>query len=186
MKIVFKPFLFLINITFRYPRTTLYPQRTIYPGEVTTTSQNFKDIGRTYINANYGENETDTINMCKFIGPDEKIIEASQTSSFLYPNEYISQNNIYIKYNVDIGHTKSEYADNFLTAIKDIKYYPYQLECRGLPYIEVGDYIVFSPINDDKGSSPIKVPILTRTLTGIQSLKDKYEAKGTERRYVYN
>ena len=64
-------------------------------------------------------------------------------------------------------------AQNASINIFGIAYKPYNGDLYGLPYLEVGDCINLG----DKFTSYI----LHRTLTGVQSLKDTFEAKGSEK-----
>ena len=59
-------------------------------------------------------------------------------------------------------------AENVSVNIFGRTYRPYTAESIGLPYLEVGDTVVSY--------------ILQRTLTGIQALKDEFEAPGSEER----
>ena len=67
-------------------------------------------------------------------------------------------------------------AENVLNVIKDIIYRPNTTELIGLPYVEVGD--VYSVEKEDV----VESYVLSRTLSGIQLLRDTYEAKGSETR----
>ena len=58
--------------------------------------------------------------------------------------------------------------------IKNISYTPFKAEVKGNPCFEVGDAIVLQTRNKEINSY-----ILERTLSGIQSLKDSIESKGT-------
>jgi len=65
-------------------------------------------------------------------------------------------------------------ATNAFGNIRGRAYRPYEAELIGLPYIEVGDAIVFAT-----GDSVVGY-VFNRSMSGIQSLKDTYTAKGTE------
>lgn len=66
-------------------------------------------------------------------------------------------------------------AQNLASAINGLDYRPSELECVGLPFLQLGDWVLASGKED-----AIFMPILERTLSGIQMLIDQYEAKGTE------
>ena len=53
-------------------------------------------------------------------------------------------------------------------------YRPYEAQSIGLSYIEVGDALQFATDDSVVGY------VLQRTLTGIQALKDEFEAPGSE------
>ena len=67
-------------------------------------------------------------------------------------------------------------ADNIMSKIKGIMYRPYQAAVQGNPCYEVGDAVrLFTKYE------LIESYILSRTLKGIQALKDSFTAKGEER-----
>lgn len=161
-----------------------------YPGSIRVDSNiSNVDIGKEYINLHYGEFKTNNITGVEFIQKNDVLID-----SYKIPKEDVTQQNIYVsKTNVFIEQQESPgvseleplsnyFSSNLLSEIEDNIYTPYNLECAGLPYVEVGDYINFKPMNDDKKENTINAPIFIRTLKGIQALMDIYEAKGTEDR----
>ena len=64
--------------------------------------------------------------------------------------------------------------------ISEIQYPSVTLESPGYPYLEVGDYVSVPIENDDR--KYLVFPILSRTLKGIQSLKDTFRATGKTKR----
>lgn len=64
----------------------------------------------------------------------------------------------------------------FVPNITDISFVPVDLEARGLPYLEAGDYIV---IDDDDGGT-VGTYILNRTISGEMYLEDSIESQGGE------
>lgn len=58
-------------------------------------------------------------------------------------------------------------------------YTPFKVECIGDLCVETGDRIRFRNHFDELYSTDFKSYILTRTLSGIQKMIDKYEAKGS-------
>lgn len=67
----------------------------------------------------------------------------------------------------------TEIGQNILGNIKDVTYRPNTTELNGLPYLECGDVYALEKKNDS-----VESYIFSRTLSGIQALKDTYEAKG--------
>ena len=91
--------------------------------------------------------------------------------------------NIYIEYYLHTTHIEDYFAKPLFQQIYKLQYVPTNIVCSGKPYLEVGDYISFTVDNDDSSKSKeIIIPLLSRTLKGIQSLKDTLEAKGNEKR----
>lgn len=69
-------------------------------------------------------------------------------------------------------------CDSILNAVKDIQYTPYELEARANPCYECGDLIEF-----ESHGNTYRSYIFTRTLRGIQAIRDTYNAEGTEEIY---
>jgi hypothetical protein len=67
-------------------------------------------------------------------------------------------------------------AENVSVNIFGRTYRPYTAESIGLPYLEVGDTVALTT------EDTVVSYILQRTLTGIQALKDEFEAPGSEER----
>lgn len=90
-------------------------------------------------------------------------------------NSYIIQDN-FLVYGKSSGEL-SIIANNILSKIKGLAYRPFNVECRGNPCICVGTGVrVLSTYET------IDSYVLTRTLKGVQSLSDTYEAAGNEHR----
>ena len=62
-----------------------------------------------------------------------------------------------------------EYADAMVAKMQDIRWFPFEMWCAGLPYLETGDEIEIS-VGDETHRSYI----LTRQLKGIHNLQDQY------------
>ena len=58
-----------------------------------------------------------------------------------------------------------------VTALQGFKFYPSDLQCVGLPYIEAGDWVLASMY----GNTVLNL-CLSRTLSGIQALRDKMKS----------
>lgn len=72
-------------------------------------------------------------------------------------------------------------AQNFFNAVKDIEYRPYSVETYGNPCISVGDTVGIITSEEI-----IESYVFSRTLRGIQALKDEYSAGGSELRELAN
>lgn len=66
-------------------------------------------------------------------------------------------------------------AENLYNTIRDIQFVPLTLKCIGNQCVECGDYVT---VTSDEGD--INTYVLSRTLTGIQSLSDNYESLVSE------
>lgn len=62
-----------------------------------------------------------------------------------------------------------EYADAMVTKMQDITWFPFEMWCAGLPYLETGDEIEIT-----LGEETYTSYILQRQLKGIQNLQDTY------------
>lgn len=69
-------------------------------------------------------------------------------------------------------------ATNIFGVISGVAYVPVQLQCRGLPYLEPGDCIDITM----QDGSETRTLVLSRTLSGVQSLVDDIRASGNEKR----
>lgn len=68
-----------------------------------------------------------------------------------------------------------QHLSRCLEQIKGIQYYPCEMTVDGRPYLQAGDYVKFT----DDGKE-LYTLIKTRTLSGIQGLKDTYAAEGID------
>jgi hypothetical protein len=64
--------------------------------------------------------------------------------------------------------TVGDYADAMVQKLQNVTWFPFEMWCAGLPYIETGDEV---EINMDEGAYTSYV--LRRTLKGIQNLQDQ-------------
>ena len=68
-------------------------------------------------------------------------------------------------------------AQRIYRKVANIVYVPFELDCIGMPYIELGDSIEYHTETQTVNSY-----VLNRSLSGIQNLTDKYSASGTKLR----
>lgn len=90
-------------------------------------------------------------------------------------NAYIIENN-FLFYGKSSEELKT-IAENIFSRIQGLVYRPFTAEGIGNPCIELGD-----AIRINSSDTVIESYVLSRTLKGVQSLKDSYEAAGTELR----
>lgn len=105
-------------------------------------------------------------------------------------NNYIIQGNMFT-----YGLSKTvlqTVAENVYNAVQGFSYIPYRSDNNGLPFVECGKNVVSYMVIDyeatfaeDNVSGDIiyeekQFPILSRTLSGIQALRDNYSADGEE------
>lgn len=95
-------------------------------------------------------------------------------------NNYIIQGNIF-SYGLDDG-VRTIMARNIYPNICGIVYRPFEAENDGMPWIECGldnvDYYAYD--YESQEYKAMKFYVFSRTMTGIQALKDSYSATGEE------
>ncbi len=147
-----------------YPSETLYPSDNLYPGYKTDPlgTANFR-----------------TVEFEEYISkPIEKLQirqEADDIGAIVGngSNTYVIEGNFLV-----YGKSPAELeiiATNAFGNIAYREYRPYECESIGLPYLEVGDIVVFNTTDNTVGSY-----VFNRVLTGIQVLRDEFKAAGTE------
>lgn len=154
-----------------YPEETLYPSEELYPEdhyEVIASDEN----SASYISTSYEEYETEGITGIIIKGDSDNVGELAGTKD----NPYVISGNPLL-YGSTAEKLK-EIGQKIYEQIKGYIYRPNTTTLDGLPYLETGDYFVLIKENsDDIGSF-----IFSRTLSGVQALKDTYESKGNKLR----
>ena len=154
-----------------YPEETLYPSEDLYPEESNYELLSAEENEANYISVAYEEYETEAITGIIVKSNSDNIGQVVGTKD----NAYILTGNplIYNKTLEDL----TKIGQNIFAKIKGITYRPNTTTLEGLPYLETGDYYILTKNNDDVSS-----PIFTRTLVGVQALKDTFESKGNKLR----
>lgn len=154
-----------------YPEETLYPSEDLYPEESNYELLSAEGNEANYISVAYEEYETEAITGVIVKSNSDNVGQVVGTKD----NAYILTGNplIYNKTSEDL----TKIGQNIFAKIKGITYRPNTTTLEGLPYLETGDYYILTKNNDDVGS-----PIFTRTLAGVQALKDTFESKGNKLR----
>lgn len=154
-----------------YPEETLYPSEDLYPEESNYVLLSAEENEANYISVAYEEYETEAITGVIVKSNSDNVGQVVGTKD----NAYILTGNplIYNKTSEDL----TKIGQNIFAKIKGITYRPNTTTLEGLPYLETGDYYILTKNNDDVVS-----PIFTRTLAGVQALKDTYESKGNKLR----
>lgn len=154
-----------------YPEETLYPSEDLYPEESNYELLSAEENEANYISVAYEEYETEAITgvIVKSNSDDVGQVVGTKDNAYMLTGNPL----IYNKTSEDL----TKIGQNIFTKIKGITYRPNTTTLEGLPYLETGDYYILTKNNDDLVS-----PIFTRTLTGIQALKDTFESKGNKLR----
>lgn len=180
-----------------YPSDTLFPSDDLFPADpdvaTAMAARLANDIGAEYFSfyrrVEYEEFEVKVIDKVT-VRQSEDDPGVTYGSGI---NNYIVQGNIFA-----YGLTQQELtsiAGNIYKSIGGFSYYPFQSENNGLPFLECGlDAVSYYVVDWEKtmngqreraGSSDIVYEqrpfyVLNREMSGIQSLKDSYSAKGEE------
>ena len=157
-----------------YPANDLYPADDLFPRDPGT-----KKIGKngSYSKCTYEDFVTQGITHLQ-IRKEENDIGAISPRTQTEPTEddncYIIQDNflVYGKGSLEL----ERIADNIMTKIQLVSYRPFEAEVMGNPCIEVGDAVRINTRYE-----LIETYVLTRTLKGIQALKDSYKSNGIEK-----
>ena len=151
-----------------YPADDLYPSDNLYPADPIGTTELSRN---TYISCEYEDFIVQHIDKLQ-IRQEENDIGAI---SGIGDNGYVIEDNflVYGKSAADL----QTIADRVLSVIAGVWYRPAQIEACGNPCLEVGDGLLLYTSQET-----IYTYILSRTLKGIQALRDSYTAEGEEYR----
>ena len=151
------------------PAETLYPANDLYPGGADASgfksmySKLWADEGNvhkwrnliiTFKSIEDGSTVDKTL---------QRTINADGTDDYNMSDNWIFRNLTWTSDQVAV------YADAMVDKMRDISWFPFEMWCAGLPYIETGDEIEI-PLGEDTYVSYI----LQRQLKGIQNLQDTY------------
>ena len=153
-----------------YPADTLYPDNALYPSGPslhpfpstyqklwtdTVGEQSFRYLIITYKAIENGEEVEKTL---------QRTVNTYGTTNYNMSDNWLFRNLVWTA--EDVG----AYADAMVLKMKDVRWFPFELWCAGLPYIETGDAI---EITDRQGDTHTSY-VLTRTLEGIHNLQDTF------------
>lgn len=157
-----------------YPSPTLFPSQTTFP----RTDPSILITRDMYPQAWYDDEPTKKYSAvtCTYKNASDEEVTAryeivedatSDYQEYDISDNYIVENSIFTASQMD------EILANIGLNIKDIQYYPSEVQCVGLPFVEVGDTI--KVLTADGGFNSI---VLSRTLSGINALMDNYVNRG--------
>lgn len=159
-----------LNHSRLYPADNLYPSDTLYPDGAAASatksmySKLWADEGNvhkwryliiTYKTLNENNEEVET--------KLQRTINNDGTDNYNMSDNWLMRNLIWTA--EDVG----ALADSMVTKMQDITWFPFEMWCAGLPYLETGDEIEI-PLGEHGYTSYI----LQRQLKGIQNLQDTY------------
>ena len=152
------------------PSDTLYPGTSLYPvGAALSTTKSmysklWADEGNVrkwrYLIVKYkgldGDNKETEFTL-------RKTVNADGTDDYYMDDNWLFLNDIWGEHSISI------YADDMILKMQDITWFPFEMWCAGLPYLETGDELEISI-----GETTYTSYILQRQLKGIQNLQDTY------------
>lgn len=161
-----------LNSSRLYPADDLYPDDSLYPasmserGNKAMYSKLWADEGNVrkfrYLIITYKTTETEGGQTSEVEKTLQRTVDANGTDDYNMSDNWLFRNLIWTPEQV------GAYADEMVAKMRDITWFPFEMWCAGLPYIETGDEI---EINMDDGAYTSYV--LRRTLKGIQNLQDE-------------
>lgn len=159
-----------LNHSRLYPADNLYPADTLYPDGAAASatksmySKLWADEGNihkwryliiTYKGLNSDNQEQDfTL---------QRTVNVEGTDDYNMSDNWLFRNLVWTPEQV------GAYADAMVLKMRDITWFPFEMWCAGLPYLETGDEIEI-PLGEETYTSYI----LQRQLKGIQNLQDTY------------
>ena len=159
-----------LNHSRLFPAEDLYPNNTLYPGGAALSShrsmysklwgdegdvKKWRYLIITYKGLDSQQNEKE-FTLQRTVNADGNV-DYNMSDNWLFKNLTWTD--------VQVG----AYADAMVAKMQDITWFPFEMWCPGLPYLETGDEIEVS-INQ----STYSTYILQRQLKGIQNLQDTY------------
>ena len=154
-----------------YPADTLYPADDLYPHAENAVDNVNKAH---YTSINFESYRVTPIDKVQLTNRDGVIVSSAGIGS----NAFTIKGNplIYDKNSNEL----SIAAQNLYNDINGLWYVPADVHCIGLPYVECGDFVLMACRR-----TQVRAYVLQRSLTGIQSLKDNYSAKGDIKQPLY-
>lgn len=159
-----------LNHSRLFPAEDLYPNETLYPGGAALSShrsmysklwgdegdvKKWRYLIITYKGLDSQQNEKE-FTLQRTVNADGNV-DYNMSDNWLFKNLTWTD--------VQVG----AYADAMVAKMQDVTWFPFEMWCPGLPYLETGDEIEVSI-----GQSTYSTYILQRQLKGIQNLQDTY------------
>ncbi len=151
------------------PADTLYPNDALYPNgdslrsdasmyqKLWTDSQGVQTFRYLIITYKTIENNQEVEKTL------QRTVNADGTTDYYMSNNWLFKNLIWTE--SDVG----DYADAMVLKMQNVSWFPFEMWCAGLPYIETGDEL---EITNSEGTYTSYV--LQRQLNGIQNLQDTF------------
>ena len=151
-----------------YPRDNLYPSDTLFPqgdsesGYPAMYSKLWADEGNVRSFRNLIITYRTTVNNSQEDATLTRVVDANGTDDYYMDDNWLFKNLSWTAQQVGV------FADMMVPKLQKIRWFPFEMWCAGLPYLESGDAI---EIRMKDGTYPSYV--LRRVLNGIQNLQDE-------------
>lgn len=159
-----------LNHSRLYPADTLYPATDLYPdgaalsGFKSMYSKLWADEGNVhkwrYLIITYKALDGEGNEVDRTL---QRTINADGTDNYNMSDNWLFRNLVWTAEEV------GTYADAMVLKMQDVTWFPFEMWCAGLPYLETGDEIEI-PLGEHSYTSYV----LQRQLKGIQNLQDTY------------
>jgi hypothetical protein len=152
------------------PQETLYPDNSLYPngGNLSAFKSMYSKLW-----ADEGNIQSWRYLIITYKGLDEggneKEYKLQRTVNEHGTQNYNCSDNWLFKNLVWTSEQIGQYADAMVEKMRDMRWFPFEMWCAGLPYVETGDEIEIAV-----GESTYTTYVLQRQLKGIQNLQDTY------------
>ena len=158
-----------LNGTRLLPADDLYPSNTLYPNGTSESSfpsmysklwadegnvRKFRYLIITYKGLDENNQEVEKVL--------QRTVNADGTDDYNMSDNWLFKNLVWS--DNDVG----DYADAMVLKMQNLTWFPFEMWCAGLPYIETGDELEISI-----GGTAYTSYVLRRTLKGIQNLQDE-------------
>lgn len=159
-----------LNRNMLYPQDTLYPANDLFPmGESERAAKSMYDKLWT----DEGEIQKFRYLIITYKGLDgegnEKEYKLQRTVNTHGTRDYNCSDNWLFKNLIWTAEQVGEIADVMAEKMRNLSWFPFEMWCAGLPYLETGDEIEIVA-----GDNTYTSYVLQRTLKGIQNLQDTY------------
>lgn len=161
-----------LNNTRLLPAEDLYPANDLYPNSIAERSNPamysklWADEGNVrkfrYLIITYKGTETEGGQTREVEKTLQRTVNADGTDDYNMSDNWLFKNLVWTDEQV------GDYADAMVTKMQDVTWFPFEMWCAGLPYVEAGDELEIN-VNGEAYTSYV----LRRSLKGIQNLQDE-------------
>lgn len=157
----------------KFPAIDIFPSESIYPNHVSSAMPSASTEVPFYEYCHY---KKQTVKEIGKVVIRDKQDEQDPVTYGDGGNKYVVQGNIFV-YD-QTREVKQSIAGHLYANVAGISFTPFSAKNNGMPWIEPGDELVYTDINDT--TKKIFFFMFARKMSGIQYLTDEFEADGNE------